>query len=171
MRAHAREVKPVISASIDHIKPSVKLPCSYHLLWSDVLSRVTILLADDHPAMLDRVVELLSNEYEVVGTVRDGRALIEAAAMTNPDVIVSDISMPILSGIQAVKQLNENGSKAKVIFLSVNEDPDYITASLKAGALGYVTKPRLRSDLRLAITRAIDGKRFVSPSRRLEKPS
>ncbi len=127
------------------------------------LSRVRVLLADDHSAMLDRVVELLSHEYEIVGAVRDGQALIEAAAATNPDVIVTDISMPIFSGIEAAQQLSKSGSKAKIIFLSVHEDRDYISASLEAGAIGYVIKPRVKFDLRLAIKRAIKGRRFVSP--------
>lgn len=120
--------------------------------------------------MLDHVVELLSGEFEVVGAVRDGQALVEAAALMNPDVIVSDISMPILSGIEAVQELSKTGSKAKVIFLSVHEDPDYITAAMKVGALGYVTKPRLTTDLRLAIINAIEGKSFVSPRAGCSKP-
>src|SRR5215208_3074037 len=98
------------------------------------LSRVRVLLADGHSAMLNRVAELLSREYEVVGAVHDGQALIEAAAATCPDVIVTDISMPILCGIEAAHLLRKTGSKAKIIFLSVHEDPDYISASFEAGA-------------------------------------
>ncbi len=120
--------------------------------------------------MLARVVELLSCEYDVVGAVSDGHALVEAATRMNPDVIVSDISMPILSGIEAVQQLSKSGLKARVIFLSVHEDPDYLAAALKVGAIGYVTKPRMCSDLRLAIVRAMDGKGFVSPSSRFGNP-
>jgi DNA-binding NarL/FixJ family response regulator len=112
--------------------------------------------------MLNRVVELLSGEYEVVGAVRDGQALIEAAAATCPDVIVADISMPILTGIEAANLLCKTGSTAKIVFLSVHEDPDYISASLEAGALGYVIKPRMASDLPVAIRRALEGKRFIS---------
>ncbi|MCM3902370.1 MAG: response regulator transcription factor, partial [Pyrinomonadaceae bacterium] len=133
------------------------------------MSRVRVLLADDHSAMLDRIVEWLSREYEVVGAVCDGQTLLEAAAATNPDVIVSDVSMPIVNGIEAAQQLRKRGSKAKIIFLSVHEDPDYISASLEAGAIGYVIKPRVTSDLCLAIKRAMKGRRFVSPASRLEK--
>ncbi len=125
-------------------------------------SRARVLVADDHSAMLDRVVELLSREYEVVGAVRDGQALIQAAAATNPDVIVSDVCMPVLSGIEAAEQLSKSGSMAKIIFLSVHEDPDYVSASLEAGAIGYVIKSRVTPDLRLAIEGAIKGMRFVS---------
>ena len=124
---------------------------------------VRILLADDHSEMLNRVVELLSLEYEVVGAVHDGQALIEAAAVTTPDVIITDVSMPILSGIEAAQQLRKSGSNAKIIFLSVHEDPDYISASLNAGAIAYVIKPRVTSDLSLAIRRALDGVSSVSP--------
>jgi len=126
-------------------------------------------LADDHSAMLDRVVELLSREFEVVGAVCDGQALLDAAAATNPDVIVSDVSMPIFSGIEVAQLLKKHGSKAKIIFLSVHEDPDFIKASVEAGVIGYVIKPRLASDLRLAIKRAIKGRSFVSPANRLER--
>ncbi len=133
------------------------------------LSRVRVLLADDHSAMLRRIVELLTPEFEVIGAVCDGQALIEAAAATNPDVIISDISMPILSGIEAAQQLSKSGSKAKIVFLSVHEDPDYISASLAVGAIGYVIKPRITSDLRVAIKRALKGMRFVSPPTRSRK--
>lgn len=131
------------------------------------LSRVRVLLADDHAAMLDRVVELLSCEYEVVGAVHDGQALIEAAAATCPDVIVTDISMPILSGIEAAHLLRKTGSKAKIIFLSVHEDQDYISASFEAGAAAYVIKLHIAFDLSTAIKRALKGQRFISnPTRR-----
>jgi len=119
--------------------------------------------------MLRRIVELLTPEFEVIGAVCDGQALIEAAAATNPDVIISDISMPILSGIEAAQQLSKSGSKAKIVFLSVHEDPDYISASLAVGAIGYVIKPRITSDLRVAIKRALKGMRFVSPPTRSRK--
>lgn len=124
---------------------------------------VRVLIADDHPAMLEHLVKLLQRDFDVVGAVRDGQALVEAAAATHPDVIISDISMPILSGIDAVTHLKTTDSKAKIIFLTVHEDPDYISAALEAGADCYVVKSRLAADLMTAIRKALKGERFISP--------
>ena len=127
------------------------------------MTRVRVLLADDHPAMLEHLVQLLQRNFEVVGTVRDGQALVEADAATHPDVIVSDISMPILSGLEAANYLKTTDSKAKIIFLTVHEDPDYVSAALDAGAACYVVKSRMAADLMTAITKALKGQRFISP--------
>jgi DNA-binding NarL/FixJ family response regulator len=128
------------------------------------VARARILLADDHKEIRDRAVRLLEPEFEIVGTVADGPALVEASAQMKPDVCVIDISMPLLNGIEAAVKLRENGSKAKIVFLTVNEDPDFIRAALRAGALGYVVKSRMASDLCAAINGAINGRLFVSPS-------
>jgi DNA-binding NarL/FixJ family response regulator len=128
------------------------------------MNRMRILLADDHREMLDRVAAFLQSEFEVVGKVQDGQSLIEAATKLEPDVLVVDISMPVLSGIEATRQLKKEGCKAKVVFLTVHDEPDFARASLEAGALGYVVKPRLVSDLIVAIQEALAGRRFVSPS-------
>ena len=133
------------------------------------MARLRILLADDHTAIIDRVAQLLSTDYDVVGTARDGQSLIEAAAATEPDLIILDISMPILSGIEAATHLKKIGSKAKIIFLTVHEDPDYINTSLDTGALGYVIKSRVASDLPLAIESALNGQCFISCSTNLRK--
>ncbi len=129
-----------------------------------VLSRVRVLLADDHSAVLKSIVRLLSRDYDVVGTVRDGRALLEAARAMEPDVLVLDISMPLITGIEAAKILKKTGSKAKIVFLTVHEDPDFVRAAREVGALGYVVKQRMISDLPQAIKCALDGKCFTSPS-------
>ena len=127
------------------------------------MSKVRILLADNHAAMLGKVIELLTPEYDVVGAVGDGQALLEAASSADPDVLILDISMPVLSGIEVAGRLKKTGSKAKVIFLTVHEDPDFVRASFAAGASGYVVKPRMITDLPEAIRAAIKGRRFVSP--------
>jgi DNA-binding NarL/FixJ family response regulator len=127
--------------------------------------RARILLADDFKGMLDRAVRLLEPEFEVVGAVGDGCALLEAASQMKPDVCVIDISMPVLSGIQAAAQLIESGSTAKIIFLTVHEDPDFVQAALEAGASGYVLKTRMASDLCNAINGVMAGRLFISPSR------
>ena len=126
------------------------------------MPRVRILLADDHKGMRDRVVRLLESEFEVVGAMEDGNALLEAASKMKPDVCVIDISMPVISGIEAATQLRESGSTAKIIFLTVHDDPDFVQAALETGALGYVLKSRMASDLRSAIKGVMAGRLFIS---------
>jgi len=128
------------------------------------VARARILLADDHKEIRDRAVRLLEPEFEVVGTVADGHALLIASAQLEPDVCVIDISMPKLSGIEAAIKLRQNGSEARIVFLTVNEDSDFVRAALRTGALGYVVKSRMASDLCAAINGAISGHLFVSPS-------
>jgi DNA-binding NarL/FixJ family response regulator len=128
------------------------------------VARARILLADDHKEIRDRAVRLLEPEFEVVGTVADGNALVRASAHLKPDVCVIDISMPMLNGIDAAIKMRENGSEARIVFLTVNEDSDFVNAAIKIGALGYVVKSRMATDLRAAINGAISGRLFVSPS-------
>ena len=128
------------------------------------MARARILLADDHKEIRDRAVRLLEPEFEVVGAVADGNALVRISAQLNPDVCIIDISMPYLNGIEAAIKLRENGSQARIVFLTVNEDSDFVRAALKTGALGYVVKSRMATDLCLAINGAIRGDLFVSPS-------
>ncbi|HKO98698.1 MAG TPA: response regulator transcription factor [Pyrinomonadaceae bacterium] len=132
--------------------------------WGGNVARVRILLADDHKEIRERAVRLLEPEFEVVGAVADGYALVKASAQLLPDVCVIDISMPHLSGIEAAIQLRENRSQAKIVFLTVNEDSDFVSAALRAGAMGYVVKSRMASDLCVAVNDAINGNLFVSPS-------
>jgi DNA-binding NarL/FixJ family response regulator len=127
------------------------------------LNRTRLLLAEDHAAMRNVAMRLLEQEFEVVGTAGDGQTLIEAAARLLPEVLVVDISMPGLSGIEAAHRLRETGSTTKVVFLTVYEDLDYVTAALATGALGYVVKSRMGTDLCLAIKEALAGRLFISP--------
>ena len=138
-------------------------PC---FLQADQLSKLRILLADDHPHVPETVSNLLQPIFEIVGTVGDGRALLEAAERLKPDVIVTDISMPILNGIKAATQLSESGCASKIVFLTVHTDPDFIRACLAIRALGYVVKRRMATDLLPAIEAALAGHVFVSPSLR-----
>ncbi|MGA8489747.1 MAG: response regulator transcription factor [Terriglobales bacterium] len=114
-----------------------------------------ILLADDHREMLEKVTQVLGHDFEVVATVENGERLIEAAKRLDPDVIVLDISLPVLNGFEAVLCLKESASRAKVIFLTVYEDPAFVTAAVAAGALGYVLKTRITVDLIPAIHEAL----------------
>ena len=128
------------------------------------MSKIRVLLADDHGDMLDTVALLLVSEFDVVGTVTNGKGLLSAAERLKPDVVIVDISMPILNGIEAVRQLMESGSQAQVVFLTVHESSDYVRAALATGALGYVVKPRLGVDLNVAIKEVHAGRSYLSPS-------
>lgn len=128
------------------------------------LSKIRVLLADDHGDVLDTVARLLVPEFDVVGTVTNGKALLSAAERLKPDVVIVDISMPILNGIEAVRRLMESGSQAQVVFLTVHESSDYVRAALATGALGYVVKPRLGVDLSVAIKEVHAGRSYLSPS-------
>jgi DNA-binding NarL/FixJ family response regulator len=121
-----------------------------------------ILVADDHKEMRDSVCRCLEAEFQVVGAVADGLALLEAAAQLDPDVCLLDISMPKLNGIEVATQLKQRGSRAKVIFLTIHEDMDFAQAALKTGASAYVIKRRIASDLLRAIKEALAGRIFIS---------
>lgn len=123
-----------------------------------------VLLADDHPAMLALAASTLESECEVVGAVADGAALCAAAARLDPDVIVLDITMPQLDGLEAAHALRRTYPRTRLVFLTVHEDADFARAAFAAGALGYVVKSRLASDLLPAVRAAVAGKRFLSPT-------
>ena len=127
------------------------------------MRKVRILLADDQPLICEAVATLLKTTYEIVASVRDGQALIQAAMRMNPDIIVTDISMPVLNGIEAANMLRDSGSRSRIIFLTVHEDLDFVEACFAAGALAYVSKPRMTTDLLSAIEEALVGHSFVSP--------
>jgi DNA-binding NarL/FixJ family response regulator len=128
------------------------------------LSRPRVLLADDHGALLDAERALLSPYFEVVGTVVDGTALVSAARLLLPDVIVTDITMPILNGIDAAHKLQASGSAAKIVFLTVHREREFFEACMQAGALGYVQKIKMKHHLVPAIQAALAGQPYVSQS-------
>lgn len=122
-----------------------------------------ILLADDHGPMIERVRTLLQSDFEIVGDVDNGLELVSEAGRLEPDLIVLDISMPGLSGIEAVHELREAGSAARFVFLTVHERVEFVHACLSEGAFGYVVKSRITLDLVPAIVDALAGRRFISP--------
>src|SRR5262245_19751484 len=126
--------------------------------------RARLLLAEDHKEMREMIVRLVECEFEVVGAVGDGQALLEAESRLKPDVCVIDISMPILNGIEAAILLQQNGSTAKIIFLTAHAQVTFLEAAIETGALGYVLKPRMVSDLGLAIREVLANRQFISPS-------
>lgn len=130
------------------------------------MHRTTIMLSDDNPAVLDHVSKMLKKEksYHVVGAISDGRVVVREYRRLKPDVIILDISMGELSGIDIARQLRDSGCRAKIIFLTVHEDSDYINAGMGAGGSAYVVKSRLSQDLSHAITAVLSNKLFVSPN-------
>ena len=128
-------------------------------------SRPRLLVADDHPAMLDSLVGLLADEFEVVAAVGDGLAVVAAADRFEPDLLVLDIAMPGLSGIAAAAQLKASGSTAKVVFVTNLNNREFVNGSLALGGqVGFVAKDRLVADLLSAVRSVLAGHRFVSPS-------
>jgi DNA-binding NarL/FixJ family response regulator len=127
-----------------------------------------ILLADDQQKIIEAVVQLLRGRYDIIGAVENGEQLVEAEARLDPDLIVLDISMPVLNGIEAAFRLKESASMAKLIFLTVHEDRDFVEAAFSAGALGYVLKHRLATDLLPAIREVLRNRVFVSPTVEIE---
>ena len=126
------------------------------------MEQISVLLADDYKPILDTATRLLAHEFDVVGTAHDGQAALEMAEFLEPDVLVTDISMPRMSGIEVVRQLARANSTVKVVLLTVHENSDYVRESLAAGALGYVVKSRMAADLVDAIKAAHAGRSFVS---------
>jgi DNA-binding NarL/FixJ family response regulator len=130
---------------------------------SNTLSKpVRVLLVDDNQAMLNRVAAVLTPGCEVVGAVNDGPSAIRAAEALQPEVIVLDISMPGMTGLEVASRLRATGSTAALVFLTVHDDEEFLLAAKAAGGIGYVIKRRLGTDLLHAIQEAQAGRSFVS---------
>jgi DNA-binding NarL/FixJ family response regulator len=121
-----------------------------------------VLLADDHAGLIEAEFALLSAHFDVVGTAADGAALVEEARSLRPDVIVTDISRPILNGIEAVRKIRESGSRAQFVFLTALREKEFVEACMEAGASGYVQKNRMNQDLMPAMQAALAGQSYVS---------
>jgi DNA-binding NarL/FixJ family response regulator len=122
-----------------------------------------VLLADDHQIVLDGLRGLLAAEFDLCGTASNGLELVERARELSPDIIVADISMPMLNGIDAVRKLRQEGIEAKVVFLTMHPDATYLSRALEAGASAYVLKHAAADELVTAIRAAHRGARYVSP--------
>jgi DNA-binding NarL/FixJ family response regulator len=125
-------------------------------------AKTRLVVADDNPRLFEQLIQLLNGEFEVVAYAGTGREAVDAALRYTPDALVLDISMPVLSGLRAAEQLRDSGCHFPVVFLTVHEDQEYVRAAQDAGALGYVLKSRMASDLVPAIKAALDGHTFVS---------
>ena len=127
-------------------------------------ARPRILIADDHRPMLDTLVQMLSRDFDVVATVTDGVAVVTKAEQLKPDLLVLDIAMPGLNGIAAAGRLRENGSRAKIVFVTNMRGREFVQESLALGDVGFVSKDRIVADLLAAIRQVLSGETFVSPT-------
>ena len=127
------------------------------------MKRPTVLLADDHKIVLDGLKRILEPKFELAGTVEDGRALLSQAEQRRPDVIEVHISMPLLNGIEAVRQIKKVNPYVKVVFLTMHPDVTYAIRAFEAGAAGYVLKHSASSELVTAIQEALQGRTYVTP--------
>jgi DNA-binding NarL/FixJ family response regulator len=125
---------------------------------------IRVLLADDHRPVLETVRSVLSVDFDVVGAVENGQDAVDAVTRMAPDVLVLDITMPILNGFEVARHLTKAGSKTKIVMLTIYEDGTFVSAAFSAGACGYVTKRTLSADLVPAIHAAAEGRTFVSSS-------
>lgn len=123
-----------------------------------------VLMADDHSILLAGVQKLIEDRCEVVGTVEDGRALIETANLLKPDVILLDISMPLLNGLEAARQLKKVLPETKLLFLTMHASPRYATEAFKAGAHGFLLKQSAATELPEAIGAVLKGQHYLTPS-------
>jgi two-component system response regulator DegU len=141
----------------------MRFPCFIEEL---PLHTISVLLADDNRDMLTDLRDELSREFSIAGMVDNGEEAIQEVSRLNPNILVLDITMPGMNGIQVACHLRDSHAKTRVLFLTINEQPEYIAAAFSAGACGYVSKRRLATDLATAIREVFAGQTFLSPSLR-----
>ena len=127
------------------------------------MTRPRVLIADDHTLVTDGLRRILEPECEVVGAVEDGRSLLEAAEGLKPDIILLDISMPLLNGVDAARKLRDTVPSAKVIFVTMHADATYVTGAFRAGASGYVLKRCASIELLNAVHQVLKGRTYITP--------
>jgi len=127
------------------------------------MKRARVLLADDHVLILEGLRQVLEPHYEVVGAVRDGRSLVDSALRSKPDLIILDVTMPLLNGIDAAREIRKVLSRVKLLFVTVHASPVYLREALNAGATGYVLKSSAREEILDAVTKVLSGETYVSP--------
>jgi DNA-binding NarL/FixJ family response regulator len=131
-----------------------------------VVTRIRVLLADDHEDFLRQLRGELDPQFEIVGTAENGEDAVDAVCRLDPDVLVIDMAMPVMDGLQATERLRGANCRTKIVFLTIREQSDYVAAAFSAGASGYVTKRHLGTDLAAAIREVFRGHTFISPSLR-----
>ena len=127
------------------------------------MTKPRVLLADDHVMLLEAFRALLEDECDVVGTASNGRDLVELAASLKPDLVILDVAMPLLNGLEAARQLRHSHPEIRVVFLTMNDDPDLAAEALRGGASGYLLKSSAGSELTTAVREAMRGRSYVTP--------
>ena len=127
------------------------------------MTRARIMLADDHQKLLEAATALLEPKFDIVGTVMDGATLVTEALRLRPDVIVTDITMPALSGIEAIQRLKELKFAPKIVILTIHSEKEFLSACIDEGVLGYVVKSRMKAHLVAAIQAALIGEQYFPP--------
>jgi DNA-binding NarL/FixJ family response regulator len=140
------------------------IKCVASLSYSRFMKRSRILLADDHELMLEGIRTILAPHYEIVGAVADGQALVETALRLRPDLIVVDITMPLLNGIDAASQIKMSEPGTKLVFVTMHASTAYIEAAFEAGGTGYVLKSGIREELLEAVHSVLSGYIYLSPN-------
>ncbi len=128
------------------------------------MSKPRVLLVDDNQAILDCLVRMLGRDYTIVGAMTDGPRMLDAVAILKPDIVVMDISMPEISGLELARLMQENPPAPPVVFVTVHEDPEFMEAAQDVGAAGYVVKSTMETELKPALEQALKGQRFVVPT-------
>jgi DNA-binding NarL/FixJ family response regulator len=128
------------------------------------MTKLRVLIADDHPLILEGLRRILEPAYEVVGAVSEGRTLVSEAERLRPDIVLLDIAMPLLNGVEATRQIGSKLPKTRIVVITQQTDRHYVRAALRAGALGYVIKQSAAADLLAALERASNGRYYVSES-------
>ena len=128
------------------------------------MTKPKVLLADDHPLIREGMHSILEPDYEIVGEVKDGRELVRAALELRPDVIVTDIAMPNLNGLEAIRQLQKENLSAKIIFLTMHASVDFAVQAFRLGASGYLMKVDASEELARAFKEALAGRLYITPS-------
>jgi DNA-binding NarL/FixJ family response regulator len=142
----------------------MKLASSSEHHEASIMKRATLLLADDHAVVVEGLRRILEPDFAVTGVVADGLALVKAAEELRPDVIVADISMPLLNGIEAARQIRATNQLTRIVFLSMHPDVIYVSEAFHAGGSAYVLKSSAGIEIRTAILEALRGKTFVTPA-------
>jgi DNA-binding NarL/FixJ family response regulator len=126
-----------------------------------VVRRLRVLIGDDNPAMLEAVIQILQEDYQVVGALAEASAVVAQVPKLKPDILVLDISMGDMNGFEITRRLRSDSCRSKIIFLTVHEELEFIRAAFDAGASGYVFKSRMNKDLRTAINTVMNEKVFL----------
>jgi DNA-binding NarL/FixJ family response regulator len=127
-------------------------------------SKIRVLVADDNKLMREKIVQLMQPDFVVVGTASDGNTALEMALLLKPDIVVLDISMGAVSGLDVAAEVRKKLPPAKIVMLTVHEDPDYVKAAFDAGASSYVIKSEMATDLTDALRAVSEGNIFISPT-------